>query len=65
MDVVGDVHGELEALQNLVGHLGYAEDGTHPEGRFLVFVGDLVDRGPDSPGVVAWVQRMVQEGNAL
>lgn len=65
LDVVGDVHGELEALQDLVGHLGYAEDGTHPEGRFLVFVGDLVDRGPDSPGVVAWVQRMVQEGNAL
>lgn len=65
MDVIGDVHGELEALQDLVGHLGYAEDGAHPEGRFLVFVGDLVDRGPDSPGVVAWVQRMIQDGNAL
>jgi len=52
LDVIGDVHGELEALNQLLDRLGYNRFGVHPEGRKLVFVGDLVDRGPDSPGVV-------------
>jgi len=65
LDVVGDVHGELEALHNLLGHMGYGAGGTHPDGRFLVFVGDLVDRGPDSPGVVRLVQGLIQAGNAM
>ena len=65
LDVVGDVHGELDALRALLAHLGYDEDGSHPEGRLLVFVGDLCDRGPDSPGVIELVQRLVQAGRAL
>lgn len=52
LDIVGDVHGELGALRALLSHLGYDAFGQHPEGRTLVFLGDLVDRGPDSPGVV-------------
>ena len=65
LDVVGDVHGELDALLALLAHLGYDADGAHPAGRRLVFVGDLCDRGPDSPGVIALVQRLVQSGRAL
>lgn len=65
LDVVGDVHGELDALLALLGHLGYDERGDHPGGRHLVFVGDLCDRGPDSPGVMAFVQRLVESGRAL
>jgi hypothetical protein len=65
LDVVGDVHGELDALWALLGHLGYDEDGGHPQGRHLVFVGDLCDRGHDSPGVIHLVQRLVQAGRAL
>ena len=65
LDVVGDVHGELDALQALLAHLSYDEDGSHPEGRLLVFVGDLCDRGPDSPGVIELVQRLAQAGRAL
>jgi hypothetical protein len=61
LDVVGDVHGELEVLLALVRKLGYDERGEHPKGRALVFVGDLVDRGPDSLGVVRWVKRCVDE----
>ena len=60
LDVVGDVHGELDALHALLAHLGYDADGHHPDGRRLVFVGDLCDRGPDSPGVIALVQRLVR-----
>jgi hypothetical protein len=65
LDVVGDVHGELDALLALLAHLGYDAQGGHPDGRHLVFVGDLCDRGPDSPGVIALVQRLVESGRAL
>jgi hypothetical protein len=65
VDVVGDVHGEIHALNDLLGHMGYGPDGRHPEGRRLIFVGDLIDRGPDSPGVVRRVRRMVEEAGAL
>lgn len=65
LDVVGDVHGELDALHALLEQLGYDADGQHPDGRCLVFVGDLCDRGPDSPGVIALVRRLVESGRAL
>ena len=64
LDVIGDVHGERQALLQLVKHLGYDDDGHHPQGRKLVFVGDFCDRGPDSPGVLALVRRWVLAGNA-
>ncbi len=72
-DVVGDVHGcraELEAL--LIG-LGYTithDDqgrpvGAHHDSRRMIFLGDLVDRGPDTPGVLRLVMGMVSSGDAL
>jgi len=64
LDVCADVHGEIDALHDLLARLGYREDGTHPEGRRLVFLGDLTDRGPDSPAVLALVQRLVDAGLA-
>ncbi|MFE0403058.1 polynucleotide kinase-phosphatase [Streptomyces nigra] len=63
-DIIGDVHGCASELEALLGKLGYV-DGVHPEGRTAVFVGDLVDRGPDSPGVLRRVMAMVKSGNAL
>lgn len=65
LDIIGDVHGEIEALQSLLHHLGYDEQGRHPQGRKLVFVGDLCDRGPDSPAVLAWFKQAHDAGNAL
>lgn len=64
VDIVGDIHGEFEALLNLLLHLGYDEEGNHPENRKLVFVGDLCDRGPDSPRVILFVKKLVDNGNA-
>lgn len=64
LDIVGDVHGELEALRALLQHLGYDADGQHRDGRHLVFVGDLCDRGPDSPGVIELVQALIAGGSA-
>jgi hypothetical protein len=64
LDIIGDVHGEFDALRALIGHLGYDEFGLHPDGRRAVFVGDLCDRGPDSPAVIDLVMGWVQSGRA-
>lgn len=64
IDIIGDVHGEITALRHLLYKLGYNETGYHPTGRRLVFLGDLVDRGPDSPGVVEAVMELVKSGAA-
>jgi hypothetical protein len=64
LDIVGDIHGEYEALLALLQHLGYRPDGQHPQGRTLVFVGDLCDRGPDSPAVIEHVQQLMASGRA-
>ena len=65
LDIIGDVHGQFEALQNLLHYLGYTPDGRHPQGRKIVFVGDLVDRGPDSPAVLQWFKEAHTAGNAF
>ncbi|BBH65554.1 polynucleotide kinase-phosphatase [Actinoplanes sp. OR16] len=74
-DIVGDVHGCRAELELLLGKLGWTlirddqgrpVDAVHPEpGRTAVFVGDLVDRGPDSPGVLRLVMGMVAAGHAI
>jgi polynucleotide kinase-phosphatase len=73
-DVLGDVHGcraELEELLTLLGYAierddaGRAVGAHHPEGRRAVFLGDLVDRGPDTPGVLRLAMGMVAAGTAL
>ncbi|MFB7667954.1 polynucleotide kinase-phosphatase [Kitasatospora sp. NPDC056138] len=73
-DIVGDIHGCRSELETLLVRLGYAltrdgqgrpVDAVHPEGRTAVFVGDLVDRGPDTPGVLRLVMGMVGAGHAV
>lgn len=71
-DIVGDVHGCYEELLDLVGKLGYQVLGpadwpcaTHPQGRKLVFLGDLVDRGPQTPEVLRLVMGSEWRGTAL
>ena len=73
-DIVGDVHGCRAELELLLAGLGYdlERDGAgrpvgarHPAGRRAVFVGDLVDRGPDTPGVLRLVMNMVAAGSAF
>jgi protein phosphatase len=76
-DIIGDVHGCREELVTLVCQLGYQVEPRKdaegrpdftvipPEGRKAIFVGDLVDRGPDVPGALRLVMGMVAAGNAL
>ena len=65
LDIFGDIHGEYDALCSLLEHLGYDKDGKHAEGRTIVFVGDLCDRGPDSPAVFALAERLINAGRAV
>jgi protein phosphatase len=68
-DIIGDVHGCFDELTELLEKLDYtvSADGTcvPPEGRRLIFVGDLVDRGPKSPEVVRLVMDISRAGHAL
>ncbi len=71
-DVIGDVHGCYAELCALLERLGYAEatlDGRtvrrHPEGRRVIFLGDLVDRGPGIVESLRLAMNMVAAGSAL
>jgi polynucleotide kinase-phosphatase len=76
-DVIGDVHGCFDELVDLMRLLGYkimpkvGADGRTacevrpPAGRKAVFVGDLVDRGPNVPAVLRLVMGLVEAGTAL
>ena len=62
-DIIGDIHGCGDELEELFARLGYVADRAgvwrHPGGRKAVFLGDLVDRGPRIPDVLKIVMAMV------
>ncbi|GLC28080.1 AAA family ATPase [Roseisolibacter agri] len=74
-DVIGDVHGCTDELEELLARLGYvhgehagareAGGWRHPEGRRVVFVGDLVDRGPRVADALRIGMDMVRAGSAF
>src|SRR5208337_4599491 len=65
-DIIGDIHGCRVELETLLEKLGYdPATRRHPNGRKVVFLGDLVDRGPDIPGVLRIAMEMVETGNAI
>lgn len=66
-DIIGDIHGHAAPLEALLHKLGYTQgrDGCYRQaGRKAVFVGDLLDRGPQVRETVRIVRRMCQEGAA-
>jgi protein phosphatase len=71
-DLIGDIHGCFDELSLLLKALEYRVNRTrdgfevyHPEGRKLVFLGDLVDRGPKTPQVLRLVMDAVKSGDAF
>lgn len=66
-DVIGDIHGEYDALVRLLGKLGYRQgtSGWSHSDRKIVFVGDFIDRGVAQKPVLDTVMQMVDQGNAL
>lgn len=66
-DVIGDIHGQYELLKKLLLRLGYVRSNggwRHPDGRQAVFLGDLIDRGPEPCKVVDTVRNMMEAGSA-
>lgn len=66
IDVIGDIHGQADALYRLLRSMGYRQQsGTwkHSE-RTALFVGDYIDSGPQQLAVVTTIRRMVEEGAA-
>jgi len=75
-DIIGDIHGCYDETLALLEKLNYKvseveNDGknyglkvSHPENRQVIFLGDLVDRGPNSPAVLKLVMSMVRSGTA-
>lgn len=71
-DIVGDIHGCFDELTDLMGRLGYTVESqgaeytvSSPDGRKLIFVGDLVDRGPETVKVLRLVIGLVRTGRAF
>lgn len=66
-DIIGDIHGHASALRELLERLGYRrvdKQWYHPEGRTLVFVGDIIDRGPEIRTAVEMVRSLERSGTA-
>lgn len=57
---IGDVHGCLDELDRLLAAIEGDEAAREPARTTLVFVGDLVDRGPASSQVVERVRRLAE-----
>lgn len=68
-DVIGDIHGSYPLLVALLDKLGYGVEYStqkwiHPEGRSLIYCGDLVDRNPYPVEVLKTVMSQVKDGTA-
>lgn len=70
-DIIGDIHGCFDETKQLLEKLGYRIQKndqykvTHPENRKIIFVGDLVDRGPNSVEVLRLVMDATASGIAF
>jgi serine/threonine protein phosphatase 1 len=58
---VGDIHGRLDLLEELIGRIEEDEAERPSADTTLIFLGDLVNRGPDSCGVVERLLRLSRE----
>lgn len=62
-DIIGDIHGYADELVELLEKMGYKDDNgvfRHPT-RKVIFVGDLIDRGPHVRQVIHIAKRIVEE----
>ncbi|MAH25581.1 MAG: hypothetical protein CMI19_01290 [Opitutae bacterium] len=68
IDIIGDVHGHYQQLIRLTEKMGYSVGRKklhHPENRKLGFVGDFINRGPQSVEVLTLVKSLCESGDAI
>ena len=58
--VVGDLHGDLQSLAHILESSNFLEKASEDPRVFLIFLGDYVDRGPNSPEVLYLVLKLKQ-----
>ena len=66
-DIIGDIHGHADKLEELLLKLGYSKKQkqySHPE-RKVLFLGDYIDRGPKIHETLKIVKHMVEGGSAI
>lgn len=70
-DIIGDIHGCFDELCELLNSLSYEilffegkYNVSHPQGRQVIFLGDLTDRGPKSAEVLRLVMDMLTDKKA-
>ena len=56
---IGDIHGKLDKLKNLFGKLSFTESDT------IIFMGDYIDRGEDSKGVIDYICALKEKYNVV
>lgn len=67
-DIIGDIHGHCDELEQLLIKLGYQKEMgiyKHSQGRMVLYVGDFIDRGPKIRETLNVVKNMVDAGSAL
>lgn len=61
-DIIGDIHGHADELEALLDKLGYSSDGKRSvKRRRLIFLGDLIDRGPRNRKVIEIVRNLIRK----
>ena len=68
IDLIGDIHGHYQELQKILKILGYSylkDELSHPENRKIGFVGDFINRGPQSVEVLTLVKSLCESGKAI
>lgn len=67
IDIIGDIHGHADKLEELLRKLGYEKTSgiySHPD-RKVLFVGDYIDRGPKIRETLDIVKAMVDSDDAI
>lgn len=58
---IGDIHGRLDLLTPLVEEIRADFAATAPQRKVVVFLGDYIDRGPESRGVIRYLADLTRD----
>lgn len=62
---IGDIHGRNDLLQRLLGQIDADDAAKGPSDTHIIFLGDLMDRGPDSAGVIETAMSLREQGRKV